>query len=103
MLLVPALLEGDLVRVGSYPAQAWLAAAYLGAAAADEDGTCEAGSTFTLTSRSLMVLREYREPEVEPDLEAITGLFKKRAERGERGGDAKGNGHGNFEVACVGM
>jgi isoamylase len=34
---------------------------------ADEDGTCAAGSTIGIASHSVVVLREHRAPEVEPD------------------------------------
>ena len=34
---------------------------------ADDDGVLAAGDKLTLPHRSMMVLREHREPEVEPD------------------------------------
>jgi isoamylase len=41
---------------------------------ADEDGTFEAGATFTIPHRSMVVLREHREPEVEPDLSVAASV-----------------------------
>ncbi|SDE05490.1 glycogen debranching protein GlgX [Nocardioides lianchengensis] len=41
---------------------------------ADADGTCAAGSTLPLGTRSLVVLREHREPEVEPDLSVAASV-----------------------------
>jgi glycogen operon protein len=41
---------------------------------ADADGTCPAGGKLGLTSRSLVVLREHREPEVEPDLSVAASV-----------------------------
>ncbi|HTW14751.1 MAG TPA: glycogen debranching protein GlgX [Nocardioides sp.] len=42
--------------------------------AADEDGTVEAGGSFPLGTRSLVVLREHREPESEPDLSVAASV-----------------------------
>ncbi|MFC7497125.1 MULTISPECIES: glycogen debranching protein GlgX [unclassified Nocardioides] len=47
---------------------------------ADEDGTFEAGATFTIPHRSMVVLREHREPEVEPDLSVAASVAQ--AQRG---------------------
>ena len=48
------------------------------AGSADADGTLAAGKTFTLAHRSMVVLREHREPEVEPDLSVAASLAQAR-------------------------
>lgn len=45
---------------------------------ADEDGTFRAGTTFTLPHRSMVVLREHREPEVEPDSSVAASVAQAR-------------------------
>ncbi|GAA1780903.1 glycogen debranching protein GlgX [Nocardioides hankookensis] len=45
---------------------------------ADADGTFEAGGTFTIPHRSMVVLREHREPEVEPDLSVAASVAQAR-------------------------
>jgi glycogen operon protein len=45
---------------------------------ADADGTFEASSTFTIPHRSMVVLREHREPEVEPDLSVAASVAQAR-------------------------
>ncbi|KQW47285.1 glycogen debranching protein [Nocardioides sp. Root1257] len=45
---------------------------------ADEDGTFTAGETFTIPHRSTVVLREHREPEVEPDLSVAASVAQAR-------------------------
>jgi isoamylase len=45
---------------------------------ADEDGTFAAGETFTIPHRSMVVLREHREPEVEPDLSVAASVAQAR-------------------------
>lgn len=45
---------------------------------ADEDGTFEAGASFTIPHRSMVVLREHREPEVEPDLSVAASVAQAR-------------------------
>lgn len=45
---------------------------------ADEDGTFEAGGSFTLPHRSMVVLREHRAPEVEPDLSVAASVAQAR-------------------------
>ena len=41
---------------------------------ADDDGVLAAGDKLTLPHRSMMVLREHREPEVEPDLSVAASV-----------------------------
>ena len=45
---------------------------------ADADGTFEASTTFTIPHRSMVVLREHREPEVEPDLSVAASVAQAR-------------------------
>jgi isoamylase len=49
---------------------------------ADDDGTCAAGETFTIPHRSMMVLREHRPPEVEPDLSVAASVAASQARKG---------------------
>ncbi|GAB6987075.1 glycogen debranching protein GlgX [Nocardioides pyridinolyticus] len=60
-------------------AEAWDVVVDTGGSA-DDDGTFEAGATFTLPSRSTVVLREHHEPEVEPDLSVAASVAQ--AQRG---------------------
>jgi len=45
---------------------------------ADDDGTFPAGATFTLPHRSMVVLREHRPPEVEPDSSVAASVAQAR-------------------------
>ena len=45
---------------------------------ADEDGTFEAGTTFTLPHRSMVVLREHQDAEPEPDLSVAASVARAR-------------------------